>query len=75
MLLDRLTLASRENCCSPKRPAAPLSAWKNDVSIKLAFMPPPRSSDPLMPHQEVVMPPLLTTDLRVASPAIFMEPA
>jgi len=75
-LPDRLTLASREKKVSPpKRPCVPLSTWMNEVSWKLAFSPPPRSSVPLKPNHEVVMPPLLTTDLRLASPAIFMEPA
>src|SRR5574337_297453 len=74
---DRLTLASRAKTVSLGMPrvGAPLSAWKKDVSWKLALRPPPRSSVPLKPNHEVVMPLLLTTDLRPASPAIFMEPA
>ena len=73
---DRLTLASRENRVSPvKRPCTPVSAWKKEVSAKLAFRPPPRSSEPVMPNHEVVIPPLPTVALRAASPDIRMEPA
>jgi hypothetical protein len=68
-------LASREkNGSPPKRPGVPLSTCTNEVSAKLAFRPPPRSSVPLKPNQEVVMPPLLTALTRPASPAARMAP-
>ena len=71
----RPTLASREkNVSLAKRPWMPLSTLMNEVSAKLARSPPPRSSVPLTPNHDVVMPPLLTTLLLPASPAFFMEP-
>ena len=75
-LPERLTLASREKKVSlAKRPWLPVSTLMNEVSWKLALRPPPRSSVPLKPNQDVVRPPLSTTDLRPASPEFLMEPA
>ena len=72
---ERPTLASREKKVSlAKRPCVPVSTLMKDVSAKLALSPPPRSSVPLKPNHDVVMPPLLTTLLLPASPAFFMEP-
>ena len=72
---DMPTQASRENRLSPvKRPCRPASARKKEVSAKLALSPPPRSSEPLKPNQEVVMPPLPTTAWRTASPDMRMDP-
>jgi len=72
---DRPTLASREKKVSfTKRPCTPLSTLMNEVSAKLALRPPPRSSVPLTPNHEVVIPPLLSTVARPASPALRREP-
>ena len=72
---DKLTNASRENWVSaPKRPASPVSVRKKPLIAKLALSPPPKSSEPENPYQDVVMPPLPTADLLTASPAILIEP-
>lgn len=73
---DRPRLASREKKLSPvKRPGVPELMRMNEVSAKLALRPPPRSSVPLKPTHEVVMPPLPTCLVEAESPAMRMEPA
>mgnify|MGYP003614853424 CR=1 FL=1 len=47
---------------------------RNEVKAKPAFRPLPRSSVPVTPNHEVVMPLLPTVFLRSASPAMRMEP-
>ena len=72
---DSDTSASRDQKLSPpKRPGVPVSARMKPVSAKLALRPPPRSSVPLKPNHEVVMPPLPTTLVRPSSPGAFIEP-
>eukprot|EP01022_Parablepharisma_sp_SALTPOND_P020019 TRINITY_DN3523_c0_g3_i1.p1 TRINITY_DN3523_c0_g3~~TRINITY_DN3523_c0_g3_i1.p1 ORF type:complete len:1440 (-),score=415.78 TRINITY_DN3523_c0_g3_i1:4126-8445(-) len=57
-----------------KRPTAPVSLRKQLASLNSARRPPPRSSLPSTPHQEVLMPPALTTAARWL-PAYCSAPA
>jgi len=50
------------------RPLAPVSARKKPSSRKLALRPPPRSSLPVMPQNEVDMPPLSIPIVLAAAP-------
>src|SRR5882672_9655512 len=72
---DSATFASRcQNGSPSNRPDDPMSVLKNDVSLTVARIPSPRSSDARKPNQEVERPPPLTTEMAAGSPAMRKRP-